>query len=75
MKFLIILYAYGILKVVDPAPGDPLYLLVDPVCKAVDGYVTVYVTHQSTDEDPGPVGYLTQGSIRCDVEQLVTEGP
>ena len=75
MKLVIVLYAYGVLKVVNPTPEQPIYLLVEPTCEAVDGEVFAYETHHPSDSDPGPEGYLVQGSTRCDVEQFVRGGP
>lgn len=77
MRLLVALFAYGILRVVDPAPDGPLYLLVEPECAAKGGWVEVRVTNPYPSDPPpqDPVGVLIQGKTECDVEQVVTAGP
>ena len=45
MKLLVILWAYGILKVVDPTPSQPLYILYDPACRPANGSIIVKATN------------------------------
>ncbi len=73
MKLLVILWSYGILKVVDPTRGKPLYILYDPTCRPSNGAITVRVTNRVPANRPrrDVVGTLTEGDLRCDVEQLV----
>lgn len=77
MKLVVILWAYGILKVVDPTPSQPLYILYDPTCRPSNGSITVKATKRMrSDQRPRDVvGTLTQGNLRCDVEQFVYAGP
>jgi hypothetical protein len=77
MKLLVILWTYGILKVVHPTPSQPLYILYDPGCHLSNGAITVRVGKRMTADRSGRdvVGTLTQGALRCDVEQLVFAGP
>lgn len=77
MKLLVILWAFGILKVVDPTPSQPLYILYDPACRLSNGPLTVKVTNRIS-ADPSRrdlVGTLTHANLRCDVEQFVFAGP
>jgi hypothetical protein len=77
MKLTVVLWAYGILKVVQPAPEEPIYLLYDPACRIESGAVEVKVTNWLPDDPPphDPMGTLTQGGRTCDVEELVFSGP
>jgi hypothetical protein len=77
MKLLVVLWAYGILKVVDPTPSQPLYILYDPTCRPSNGPITVKVSKRIPADPPrrDVVGTLNQGNLRCDVEQLVFAGP
>jgi len=82
MTLLVVLYAYGILKVFNPVDGGPIYLLVDSVCgPRVAGKepraVELVVTNPWPGDEVRPevVGYVSQGRIRCDVEQVVVAGP
>jgi len=82
MTLLVFLYAFGILKVVHPLDGQPIYLLVDPVCATrVAGKEPRAVELTVTDQYPGDevrpevVGYVKWKVFRCDVEQVVVSGP
>lgn len=77
MKIIVVLWAYGILKVVNPTPEDPIYLLVDPTCHVESGTVDVKVTNWLPADPPpqDPMGVLTQGGHTCDVEEFVFAGP
>jgi hypothetical protein len=77
MKLLVILWTYGILKVVHPTPSQPLYILYDPGCRLANGAITVRVGKRNAGDRPrrDVVGTMTQGNLRCDVEQLVFAGP
>jgi hypothetical protein len=77
MKLVVVLWSYGILKVVDPTPSQPLYILYDPACRLASGAISVQATgRRSTRVDSiAPVGTLRQGNQTCDVEQLVYPGP
>ena len=82
MTLLVFLYAFGILKVVHPLEGQPIYLLVDPVCatrvagkelRAVE--LTVTDQHPGDEERPEVVGHVSWMGLRCDVEHVVVSGP
>ncbi len=77
MKLLVILWSYGILKVVDPTPSQPLYILYDPQCRLSKGAVTLVASGRRSAriERSDPVGTLKQGNSTCEVEQLVYPGP
>ena len=77
MKLTVVLWAYGILKVVHPAPEEPIYLLYDPVCRIESGAVDVRITNWLPADPPphDPMGTLTQDGRRCDVEDVVFSGP
>jgi hypothetical protein len=77
MKLTVVLWAFGILKVVDPSPEDPIYLLYDPACHVESGAVEVEVTNWLPKDPPphDPMGRLTQNGRTCDVEELVFSGP
>jgi hypothetical protein len=77
MKLIVVLWAFGILKVVNPTPEDPIYLLFDPTCHVESGTVEVKVTNWLPADPPpqDPMGTLTQGGLTCDVEELVFAGP
>jgi hypothetical protein len=77
MKLLVILWAYGILKVVHPAPNQPLYILYDPECRLAKGRVSLQIVPRRAPDGARleRVGILKQGDASCDVEQLVYPGP
>ena len=82
MTLLVFLYAFGILKVVHPLEGQPIYLLVDPVCvNLIAGTVPREVKLVITNPWPGDegrpevVGYVKWEVFRCDVEHVVVSGP
>jgi hypothetical protein len=78
MKLLVVLFAYGILKVITPMPEDPLYLLIDPACKVKAGWIEAEdFKRVPSDSGPKPevMGELRQVWIRCDIEQFVVMGP
>ena len=53
MKLIIVLWAYGILKVVNPSFKEPIYLLYDPTCHVENGEVEIRITN-CLPEDPPP---------------------
>jgi hypothetical protein len=77
MKLIVVLWAFGILKVVDPSPEEPIYLLYDPACRVVSGSVEVRITNWLPEDPPphAPMGNLTQNGRKCDVEEFVFSGP
>ncbi len=77
MKLIVVLWAYGILKVVNPDPEEPIYLLYDPECLVESGEVEVKITNWLPDDPPphDPMGQLKQDGRTCDVEEFVFSGP
>jgi hypothetical protein len=77
MKLIVVLWAYGILKVVNPAPEEPIYLLYDPDCRVENGAIELRVTNWLPADPPphDPMGTLIQKGRRCEVEDVVFSGP
>jgi hypothetical protein len=77
MKLIVVLWAYGILKIVNPSPEDPIYLLYDPECVVESGEIEIKITNWRPADPPpqAPMGILIQGDETCDVEDVVFSGP
>ncbi len=77
MKLIVVLWAYGILKVVNPDPEEPIYLLYDPECRVESGTIDVTITNWLPQDPPpqAPMGKLKQNGRTCDVEEFVFSGP
>jgi hypothetical protein len=77
MKLIVVLWAYGILKVVNPSFEEPIYLLYDPTCQVENGPVEVRITNWLPEDPPPhePMGTLKQDERTCDVEEFVFSGP
>lgn len=74
MTLLVVLWSYGILKVLDPTPGEPLYVFYDGKCSLSNGVITVKVENLLPPDPSDAVGTLTQGRRTCDVDELVYPG-
>lgn len=74
MTLVVLLWSYGILKVFDPTPSQPLYVFYDPTCKLSNGEITVKVEDLMPPDPSDPVGTLTQSGRTCNVEELVYPG-
>lgn len=77
MKLIVVLWAYGILKVVNPTPEEPIYLFYDPACRIEAGAVEIKVTNWIPADPPphDPMGTLTQKGRSCDLDEVVFRGP
>ncbi|MGH9319250.1 MAG: hypothetical protein ACRD21_19315 [Vicinamibacteria bacterium] len=74
MTLLVMLWSYGILKVVDPTPNEPLYVFYDGECELQSGTISVDVMDPTPPEASDPIGTLTQGELECNLEELVYPG-
>jgi hypothetical protein len=74
MTLVVVLWSYGILKVLDPSPSEPLYVFYDGMCELRNGEITVKVEDLTPPDPTDPVGTLTQNGRSCNVEELVYPG-
>lgn len=74
MILKVIIFTASILKVVDPAPEGPLYVIRDPSCKLRSGTIEVTVIDLLPRDPTERVGTLTQGRTTCDVLEVVYPG-
>ena len=74
MTLVVLLWSYGILKVVHPTVTEPLYVFYDPKCSLRNGAITVVVENLMPPDPLDRVGTLKQGSTTCDVQELVYPG-
>jgi hypothetical protein len=74
MTLMVVLWSYGILKVLDPSPSEPLYIFYDGTCELSNGAITVKIEDLLPPEPTDPVGTLTQDGRTCNVEELVYPG-
>lgn len=74
MILKVIIWTASILKVVDPGPIDPLYVIRDPACELFAGEVEVTMVEEMPEDPAGVVGWLTQDGEQCDIFELVYPG-
>jgi hypothetical protein len=74
MILVVVLWSYGILKVLDPSPSQPLYVFYDGTCKLSSGEITVKIEDLLPPDPTERVGTLSQAGKTCNVEELVYPG-
>jgi hypothetical protein len=77
MTLTVAIFAWGILRVVNPGPADPLYVfLTSGTCRIEAGVIQVDYVPNRTEPDPEyvPQGTVTQGELVCDLDELVWAG-